>query len=369
MLFAGFDGGGTKCEGVLVDERGSVVARFVGGSTNQNSCGWDAASAHFEGVCAALLSSVSSSSSSTSSSSSSSSSSSLVVSGACLGMAGADRPSERARWAALAARLLGLEERRVRVCNDGATALAAGTRGGQTGVALIAGTGTLALALHGEQQDNDSSSSNNNNSSNNNSNNNNSNNNSNNNNSKSSGDCGDSTSGAVRAQGWGPLLGDEGSGCALGQAALRAVLRAHDGMDATCEPLLRLVLQATGCSRCEELVPWAYTQTELLPWSRIAALAPCVEQAAELGDEVSRNILDRAAHALLEAVQAVQRRSKLPKPFTLVLTGGVLRENSPVGNRLKAELDKVYGKDINMVHPSISSGEAAALIALKMTKK
>ncbi|MYS50866.1 ATPase, partial [Streptomyces sp. SID6013] len=33
----------------------------------------------------------------------------------------------------------------------------------------------------------------------------------------------------ARVDGWGPLLGDDGSGARIGTAGLRAALRAHDG--------------------------------------------------------------------------------------------------------------------------------------------
>jgi glucosamine kinase len=60
----------------------------------------------------------------------------------------------------------------------------------------------------------------------------------------------------ARAGGWGALLGDEGSGYALGLGALRAVLRAHDGR-ARPTTLTGAVLRETGLNEAAELVRWA----------------------------------------------------------------------------------------------------------------
>lgn len=307
MLFAGFDGGGTKCEGVVIDESGKVLARFVGGSTNQNSIGWDAALSNFSTVVQELFAQLPATS---------------VVTGACLGMSGVDREPEKLRWTEAATRLLRIDLSRVRVSNDAVTALASGTGGRLEGISLIAGTGTIALGMHAGL--------------------------------------------SVRAQGWGPVLGDEGSGYAVGQAALRAVARASDGID---EPTLltELVLAAAGCTRCQELIGWAYSGPEL-PWARVAALAPCVEAAAALGDRAALTALDRAAHALLEAIAACAKRcAGLERPFDVVFSGGLLRKDSPVSRRLEELLAKEFGTDARIVHPVMSAADAAALIAMKNT--
>ena len=300
-MWAGFDGGGTKCAAVLIDSDGVVVARAEGGSTNANSVGWPSAEATFRGVAASLLEG------------------GRVVSGACLGMAGSDRSADRARWTELACAALGLATHSVRVVNDAETALAAGTGGAMGGVAVIAGTGTIALARASPSLP------------------------------------------SARAQGWGPLLGDEGSGHFLGQGALRAVLRSHDGRDPPTL-LAAPVLAAAGCASPPELVAWAYGGTEL-PWARVAALAPPVEAAAAQGDPAAVALLDRAAEALAEAVLAAARACpELPEgPMTVVFSGGLLRRDAPVAKRLEERL----GARANVVYPTISAAHAAALMAMR----
>ena len=285
----------------MVDASGTERARATGGSTNQNSVGWEAAEGHFAAVAAELRRALGSEA--------------AALGGAWLGMAGADREPERARWVAAAARELAVPAGRVRVSNDAVTALASGTRGALCGVAVIAGTGTIALAQA-------------------------------------------SAAGpAARAQGWGPLLGDEGSGHALGAAVLRAVARAHDGLSPPTL-LTAAVLRAAGAARPEELVAWAYGG-EGQPWARVAALAPLAEQAAAAGDAAALAALERAAAALAEAVQCCARRCPgLPQPPTVVLAGGLLRPGAPVAARLVELLPEMH-----CVFPAVSAAQAAALIA------
>jgi N-acetylglucosamine kinase-like BadF-type ATPase len=305
-MFVGFDGGGTKCEGFVVDKSGTKIARFVGCSTNQNSVGWDVAIANFtsvvHGLCGQLSENVE-----------------FIV--ACLGMSGVDREPEKKRWTEVACSALHVGLENVIVSNDAVTALASGTGGFLKGVAVIAGTGTIAIAMN-------------------------------------------PGSISCRAQGWGPVLGDEGSGYAVGQSVLRAVARAHDGMD-PATLLTSLVLTATGCARCEDLIGWAYKGPEL-PWARVAAIAPCAETAAANGDLAAQAILSRAADALFDAVRTcVIRCEGLPRPIDVVFSGGLLRDGSPISDLLQSRLQKGFCEDVKVVHPTISAAEAAALIAMR----
>ena len=79
----------------------------------------------------------------------------------------------------------------------------------------------------------------------------------------------------LRAGGWGYLFGDEGSGYAIGIAALRAVMRAYDGRGR--ETLLsELVLGRYGLHTPPELIQAIYGMRRLAPqwqacpiwWSR-----------------------------------------------------------------------------------------------------
>lgn len=123
-----------------------------------------------------------------------------------------------------------------------------------------------------------------------------------------------------RMGGYGWQMGDEGSGYAIGRAALGAVSRARDGRS-PATPLQQRILAATRSSDFDELVRWATTASP----AEVAALAPFVLEVAAAGDVVARGITDYAARELSQLVICL-----LPlfatdgEPMPVALTGGLL---------------------------------------------
>jgi N-acetylglucosamine kinase-like BadF-type ATPase len=124
----------------------------------------------------------------------------------------------------------------------------------------------------------------------------------------------------LRAGGWGYLFGDEGSGYAIGIAALRAVMQAYDGRGS--ETLLsELVLERYGLRTPPDLVRRIYGAES--PASTAASLTALVEQAAERGDSVAIAILEESAWQLARGVAAVYPQLGT-SPVPLVITGGTI---------------------------------------------
>jgi N-acetylmuramic acid 6-phosphate etherase len=175
-LFLGIDGGGTHTVALLAVRKPgagpagwALLGRGTTGPSNRQAVGTEQAlEALDEAVSAAFLAAGVPRG---------------PVAGACLGLAGADRPDDQAvlhEWADRV-RLAG----RVEVTSDAAILLAAGTPDG-SGLVLIAGTGSIAFGRTADGR-------------------------------------------RARAGGWGYLLGDEGSAYALVMSGLQAVARAADG--------------------------------------------------------------------------------------------------------------------------------------------
>lgn len=268
----GLDGGGTKTLALLADENGNLLARGLGGPSNYNAVGFEAACAAIETAIAQALSFASTSAENIRLSAPPAVPSS--VASLCLGLAGAGRPNDRARFQAWAAgRFPGAK---IQVVSDAEILLAAGAPTGPA-LALICGTGSI---VYGRTQNGE----------------------------------------LLRAGGWGYLFGDEGSGFALGAAALRAVMRAHDGRG-PATLLTSLILQRCGLTDPQNLVQRIYAAET--PRAEIASLSDLVEQAASQKDPVALALLNEAARELAEMTQAVYRKlGNLPVP--LALTGGVL---------------------------------------------
>jgi len=134
-----------------------------------------------------------------------------------------------------------------------------------------------------------------------------------------------------RVDGWGWLAGDEGSGAAIGLAALKAVLAARDGRGPATS-LARPVLRALGLARPEEHISRLYAGP-VRP--RLAALAPLILRAARRGDRVARAILRNAADDIARTVRTGLRKLHSGRA-TVYVTGGLAGAAPELLSRLKA---------------------------------
>jgi N-acetylglucosamine kinase-like BadF-type ATPase len=298
----GIDGGGTKTRALVADLYARTLGRSKAGPSNVQTVGAEATYTALDAVVAAALADAG-------------------VSGEpqalCLGMAGAGRAADRALiegWAT--SRFPGAV---VCVVHDGQLVLAAGTPEGW-GVAVISGTGSLAYGENAAGR-------------------------------------------SVRAGGWGYLLGDEGSGYAIGLAALRAVARAADGRG-HATALTEAVLEHWSLEVPQALIRHVYGGE--MEREDIAALAPLVMQTAEQDDAVARVILEDAGRELALAAQAVIERLALPAPAPCALAGGVLLHSEIVRASFKASLDAagVTARPVTRVPDPV---EGAVKLALEAT--
>jgi N-acetylglucosamine kinase-like BadF-type ATPase len=127
----------------------------------------------------------------------------------------------------------------------------------------------------------------------------------------------------ARTGGWGYIFGDEGGGFDIARQALRAALRAEEGWGPPPRSCAAL-LDATGSADANGALHRFYTPD--WPRSRVAALAPLVDEAAMAGDAVARDILHNAAQQLAVLTSAVRRQLWPPgEPARVAWTGGVFR--------------------------------------------
>lgn len=173
------------------------------------------------------------------------------------GVAGAGRPSEQgALEQALRTTLGPAAPASIRVVHDATIALE-GAFEGESGIIVVAGTGSVVFARDGSGAEH-------------------------------------------RAGGWGYLLGDEGSGHALGLAGLRAACHHLDGGPATS---LTEHLATLGLDQAEALIHAVYREG----WP-VQQMAPVVIAAAEAGDAVARAILAEEVSALVQQVRWIAER-------------------------------------------------------------
>ena len=163
--------------------------------------------------------------------------------------------------------------------------------------------------------------------------------------------------GRARVGGWGQQLGDEGSGYAIGLAAMRAAVRTEDGRSPpSC--LLPFVLGELGLDDPTELIPWAAAASK----AEYAALVPLVAQAAELGDAAARSILDQAVAELEAHIIAILDRSGpwASRPG-LLLYGGLV---APGGTLRQPLLRRLQALPVEVRPGEVDAAAGAAMLAL-----
>lgn len=160
---------------------------------------------------------------------------------------------------------------------------------------------------------------------------------------------------SARADGLGPLLGDRGSGYAIGEAALRASCCANDGSGPQTM-LLQAVLAGLNIASVDELVSLVYGPH--FSKDRVAALVPIVLRCAREGDTVANRILVEAGNALATTTLAVLRPLRLHR---VAPCGGVLARDSPVRAAFEEAL-KCALPDACVVEPQHDAAVGAALL-------
>ncbi|GGT90875.1 N-acetylglucosamine kinase [Streptomyces violascens] len=134
-----------------------------------------------------------------------------------------------------------------------------------------------------------------------------------------------------RADGWGHLLGDCGSGAWIGRAGLEAALRAHDGRRGGSVALLDRLTAVFGAPG--ELPGLLYPRSDRP--AVLASFAPEVAGCAD-ADPVAAGILREAARHIVQAAAAVCPAAADEKP-QVALTGGLFKLGEPLLAPLKEE--------------------------------
>jgi glucosamine kinase len=166
------------------------------------------------------------------------------------------------------------------------------------------------------------------------------------------------------AGGWGPALGDEGSGFWIGQEALRAGFWAKDRNIATT--LLTEIGEFWGTKSLGEIVEMANAR----PGPDLPALAPIVARCADAGDELATVVLDRAGVELAEQVALVALKMKESggkRRIAAAYTGSVLEHISLVRSAMIAALKK-SSPGVKLMEGAVDSLEGALWRAREAAK-
>ncbi len=301
----GVAGGGTRTVAVVANEKGRVLGRGESGPATQHTIGLASATNAIRTATQAAIDDAG-----------------LVgpaLSAAFFGLAGVDRPVDRQIMAGAVASL-GLHCP-VHLDHESCAALA-GATDGKPGVVIMSDTGSIAF---GE----------------------------------------DTQGNRARAGGYGPLLGDEGSGYDIARKALVAVLRAEDGRGPATSLSERLRKRFM-LEKMTDLINLVYGDPAPLGRAEVASLTPLIIEAANDGDGIARELLRVAGRELGLAGAAVLSRLDWSGLTSIPVagTGSVFS----AGNLLALPMQQVIRSawpQVQFTSPRHTAAYGAVLLALR----
>lgn len=262
-LYLGVDGGGSKTAAGIVDSALNIVGEGWAGPSNYLRVGMTSA---VEQLRKAVLDAAAAARVDFS-----------TIRYCYLGIAGADHPRHRAALVEELRKFFPHDN--FTVDSDARIALTAAIGFG-AGVVVIAGTGSVAFGRNASNRE-------------------------------------------ARAGGWGPTLGDEGSGYSIARRGLAAIVKAFDGRG-TPTLMTNVLCDEYGMCRPEDLPFFVYSPTTHA--DDIARHFKMVLHAAEQGDGVARQILTEEGAELGMTALAVARKLGLQKEsFRVACVGGAFK--------------------------------------------
>lgn len=303
MFVIGIDGGGTKTIGIIVNQDGYIFAQVTVGPTNPTSVGMEKAKERLNALITSLQRQHQQAFSKTEA--------------VFAGLAGTGEASLKAELTAFVRQVFP-SHIHVEVDNDAIIALYSGTFG-QAGVVQIAGTGSIT---YGENQDGLRD----------------------------------------RVGGWGYLLGDEGSGYAIGRAGVHSALQAFDGVGESTK-LTSLLSTHFNTADPKSFIPTIYGTT---PRQTIASLSRYVIQAADAHDEVALRIIETESNKLGIRIYTLIKRLNFKEVefVPIVLTGGIMNRADLFTPHISSTLNALSPPPFNFVQPSLPPVAGAAIAAL-----
>jgi N-acetylglucosamine kinase-like BadF-type ATPase len=291
--FIGVDGGASKTAALVVDENGAPLGRGLAGPSNHLRVGIEEATRNVERAMNIAL----------------------VEAGIAIrnveyaycGIAGADHPSHRQR--VVDALRIFFPRGNFVVDTDARVALT-GAVGFGAGIVIISGTGSVAFGRNAAGEES-------------------------------------------RSGGWGPTLGDEGSGYWIAREGLSAIVRAHDGRGFATK-MTELLCESYDMCEPADLPKFVYAATTHI--DDIARYGKLVIDAAHAGDDVAREIA--------ECVLAIARKLHMTDTeFPVAYVGGAFHAAEMLLNPMRLRIQRDAPGAI-LTQPERTPVEGAAMMAM-----
>lgn len=297
MYFLGIDGGGTKTSFSLIDEKGNLLTRVIKGTCHPAQIGFEnLEKLLFEGLDEITKEMKISK---------------TDINYSYLGLAGFGIVKEIADKIAIVVSKV-FKEMKYTLNSDVRVAIA-GALACEDGINIVAGTGSIVLALKDEE--------------------------------------------LKRCGGWGYSVGDEGSAYWIGKKSLEIFSKECDGR-VEKGPLYNIFVNELLLNDNYDIIPYV-NNTLKCDRGEIAKLARLCSMAAIEGDNAAIKIFEEAAKELSEMVIVLLKIFKDEK-VPISYTGGVFKCGDLI---LKPLMDNLRGYNVKLVEPALSPDLGACLLA------
>jgi N-acetylglucosamine kinase-like BadF-type ATPase len=304
-FFIGVDGGASKTAAIVVDEHGKKLGSGLAGGSNHLRVGIEEATRNVERAVNMAL----------------------VEAGVAIrnieyaycGIAGSDHPVHREK--VIEALRVFFPRGNFIVDTDARIALT-GAIGFGAGIVVISGTGSVAFGRNTAGEE-------------------------------------------ARAGGWGPTLGDEGSGFWIAREGLSAIVRAHDGRGFATAMTGLLCLEYEMCAP-DDLPAFVYAATTHV--DDIARYGKLVIEAAKSNDTVAQDILARGGSELAECVLAIARKLHMTDTdFPVAYVGGAFHAGDLLLNPMRLRLQR-DAPGATLSPPLYPPVEGASMMAMRVAE-
>ncbi len=303
--FIGVDGGASKTAAIVVDENGRKIGAGLAGGSNHLRVGIEEATRNVERAVNIALREAH-----------------IAINDveyAYCGIAGSDHPQHRQR---VVDSLSMFFPRGNFIVDTDARIALTGAVGFGAGIVVISGTGSVAFGRNAEGEE-------------------------------------------ARAGGWGPTLGDEGSGFWIAREGLSAIVRAHDGRGFATQ-MTDLLLRERELSGPDDLPRFVYARTTQV--DDIARFGKVVIEAAQAGDAVALDIMFRAGSELAHCVLAITRKLHMTDTeFPVAHVGGAFHAGELLLNPMRLRLQRDT-PGVTLQQPERPPVEGAAMMAMRVAQ-
>ncbi len=298
-LFAGFDGGGTKTACVLCDEAGTILGHGFGGPSNYLYCGREAA---FQSVKMAQEQAFHDAG--------------LTVQKLCTAYM-ASAAIRLGNGEAHAPFFRGCIDAESLICESDIYPIWYGTVGEKPAVVSIVGTGYITYICRKDV--------------------------------------------FIRVGGWGPLLGDEGSGYDIGLHALRLAARIRDGRCPKDEAFFDAVLCHLDLQDAFDMIRAVNSGDAR---KKIAGVARVVVALADAGNASAIQILQNAAEEIALSIGSACEQDAKTDRLPVVLSGGLMQEDRMLFKLVRGRIPAYTNRICEVKAAAVSPAASAAALAL-----